>query len=249
MSMGQGMSTWHAMRSFTQDPSVTKRKLAPGTVRRIIAFAAPYKRLVIALLAFLVVDAALGAVTPLLIRELLNKGLPSVHHAARPHLVIGLALVMALIAVIDAALMLTERYFSSRIGEGLILDMRSKIFGHIQRMPIAFFTRTQTGALISRLNNDVLGAQQAFTGTLSSVVSNLLGVTFTLAVDVHAVMADHPGFACAAAALRLARALVRAQAAVDHARELQPERRDEHHDDRAVQRRRCVAGQAVRPAA
>jgi ATP-binding cassette subfamily B protein len=182
MSMGQGMSTWHAMRSFTQDSSVTKKKLAPGTVRRIIAFAAPYKRLVTALLAMLVVDAALGAVTPLLIRELLNKGLPNTHHAARPHLVIGLALVMALIAVFDAVLMLTERYFSSRIGEGLILDMRSKIFGHIQRMPIAFFTRTQTGALISRLNNDVLGAQQAFTGTLSSVVSNLLGVTFTLAV-------------------------------------------------------------------
>src|SRR5450432_136293 len=182
MSMGQGMSTWHAMRSFTQDSSVTKKKLAPGTVRRIIAFAAPYKRLVTTLLAMLVVDAALGAVTPLLIRELLNKGLPNTHHAARPHLVIGLALVMALIAVFDAVLMLTERYFSSRIGEGLILDMRSKIFGHIQRMPIAFFTRTQTGALISRLNNDVLGAQQAFTSTLSSVVSNLLGVTFTLAV-------------------------------------------------------------------
>ena len=89
---------------------------------------------------------------------------------------------MALIAVVDAGLMLTQRYFSSRIGEGLILDMRSKIFGHIQRMPIAFFTRTQTGALISRFNNDVLGAQQAFTGTLSSVVSNVLGVTFTLAV-------------------------------------------------------------------
>jgi ATP-binding cassette subfamily B protein len=182
MSMGQGMSTWHAVRSFRQDSSVTKKKLAPGTVKRIIKFAAPYKAWIIILLVLLVIDAALGTVTPLLIREILNQGIGSTGHAARPHLVIGVAIVIALIAVVDAGLGLIERYYSSRIGEGLIFDMRAKIFGHIQRMPIAFFTRTQTGALISRLNNDVLGAQQAFTGTLSSVVSNLLGVTFTLAV-------------------------------------------------------------------
>jgi ATP-binding cassette subfamily B protein len=126
----------------------------------------------------LAVDAALGTVTPLLVREILNKGIGQ----SRPNLVIGLAIVMAVIAVFDSALALIERYFSSRIGEGLIFDMRAKVFAHIQRMPVAFFTRTQTGALISRLNNDVLGAQQAFTSTLSSVVSNLLGVTFTLAV-------------------------------------------------------------------
>jgi ATP-binding cassette subfamily B protein len=178
MSMGQGMSTWHAMRSFTQDSSVTKRKLAPGTVTRIIKFAAPYKRLIAFLLVLLVIDAAVGAVTPLLIREILNQGIGG----HRPHLVVGIAAIIALIAVLDAALMLAQRYLSSRIGEGLIFDMRAKIFGHIQKMPIAFFTRTQTGALISRLNNDVLGAQQAFTSTLSSVVSNLLSVTFTLAV-------------------------------------------------------------------
>jgi ATP-binding cassette subfamily B protein len=182
MSMGQGMSTWHAMRSFRQDSSVTKKKLAPGTVKRIIKFAAPYKAWIIVLLVLLVIDAALGTVTPLLIREILNQGIGSTGHAARPHLVIGVAIVIALIAIVDAGLGLIERYYSSRIGEGLIFDMRAKIFGHIQRMPIAFFTRTQTGALISRLNNDVLGAQQAFTGTLSSVVSNVLGVTFTLAV-------------------------------------------------------------------
>src|SRR5664279_4161495 len=181
MSMGQGMSTWHAMRSFTQDSSVTKRKLAPGTVKRIVKFAAPYKAWIIILLSFLVIDAALGTVTPLLIREILNQGIGNAKHAARPHLVIGIALVIALIAVFDAVLMLTERYYSSRIGEGLIFDMRAKIFGHIQRMPIAFFTRTQTGALISSLNNDVLGAQQAFTGTLSSVVSNFASVTLVIA--------------------------------------------------------------------
>ncbi|MDQ1487157.1 MAG: ATP-binding cassette, subfamily bacterial [Actinomycetota bacterium] len=178
MSMGQGMGNWHALRSFTQDSSVTKKKLAPGTVKRIVAFAAPYRRPITILLILLVIDAALGAVTPLLYREIINNGIGQ----HRPHLVIAVSLVVAGIAVADAILMLIQRYFSSRIGEGLIFDMRAKIFSHIQRMPIAFFTRTQTGALISRLNNDVLGAQQAFTSTLSSVVSNLLSVTFTLAV-------------------------------------------------------------------
>jgi ATP-binding cassette subfamily B protein len=178
MSMGQGMGNWHAIRSFTQDRSVAKQKLAPGTVKRIVRFARPYRALITVLLILLAVDAALGTVTPLLVREILNKGIGQ----SRPNLVIGLAIVMAVIAVFDSALALIERYFSSRIGEGLIFDMRAKVFAHIQRMPVAFFTRTQTGALISRLNNDVLGAQQAFTSTLSSVVSNLLGVTFTLAV-------------------------------------------------------------------
>ncbi len=180
MSMGGmgGMGNWHAIRSFTQDRSVAKQKLAPGTIKRIIRFASPYRLLITTLLILLAVDAALGTVTPLLVREVLNKGIGQ----HRPHLVIVLAVVMAVIAVFDSGLALVERYFSSRIGEGLIFDMRAKVFAHIQRMPVAFFTRTQTGALISRLNNDVLGAQQAFTSTLSSVVSNLLGVTFTLAV-------------------------------------------------------------------
>ncbi len=180
MSMGGmgGMGNWHAMRSFTQDRSVVKQKLAPGTIKRIVRFARPYRFLITTLLILLALDAALGTVTPLLVREVLNKGIGQ----HRPHLVITLAVVMAVIAVFDSGLALVERYFSSRIGEGLIFDMRAKVFAHIQRMPVAFFTRTQTGALISRLNNDVLGAQQAFTSTLSSVVSNLLGVTFTLAV-------------------------------------------------------------------
>jgi ATP-binding cassette subfamily B protein len=173
-----GAGGWHTMRSFTQDRAVAKQKLAPGTIKRIALFAKPYRALITVLLILLAVDAALGTVTPLLVREILNKGIGG----HRPHLVIGIAVVMAVIAVVDSGLALVERYFSSRIGEGLIFDMRAKVFAHIQRMPIAFFTRTQTGALISRLNNDVLGAQQAFTSTLSSVVSNLLGVTFTLAV-------------------------------------------------------------------
>jgi ATP-binding cassette subfamily B protein len=178
MSMGQGMGNWHAIRSFTQDRSVAKQKLAKGTVTRIARFAKPYRKLIAILLGFLSIDAAIGIVNPLLYREIINRGILLKDSG----LVIGLALVVGAIAVFDAGLMLAERYFSSRIGEGLIFDMRAKIFAHIQRMPIAFFTRTQTGALISRLNNDVLGAQQAFTSTLSSVVSNLLSVSFTLAV-------------------------------------------------------------------
>jgi len=169
---------WHGMRSFMQDRSVVNKRLAPGTIRRIIRFAKPYRWLVITLVTLLGVDAALGSVNPLLFREIINKG--ALGH--RPGLVVVLALAVAAIAVVDAGLMLVERYFSARIGEGLIFDMRSRVFGHVQRMPIAFFTRTQTGALISRLNNDVLGAQQAFTSTLSSVVSNLLSVGFTLGV-------------------------------------------------------------------
>jgi ATP-binding cassette, subfamily B, bacterial len=178
MSMGQGMGNWHAIRSFTQDRSVAKQKLAPGTVKRIVRFAKPYRAWIVILLVLLALDAAIGSITPLIFREIINKGIVG-HHS---RLVVGLALVVGVIAIFDAGLSLVERYFSSRIGEGLIFDMRAKIFEHIQRMPIAFFTRTQTGALISRLNNDVLGAQQAFTSTLSSVVSNLLSVSFTLGV-------------------------------------------------------------------
>ena len=171
----------------------------------------------------LVIDAALGAVTPLLIREMLNQGIADAHHA-RPHLVIGLALLMAVIAVFDAGLMLAQRSISSRIGEGLIFDMRTQVFGHVQRMPIAFFTRTQTGALISRLNNDVLGAQQAFTDTLVDRRQQLISVTLHPRRDVRPVLADHAGRAGAAAAVRAAGALGRPQAAGDHARELQPQR-------------------------
>src|SRR6266536_1941195 len=166
------------MRSFRLDDSVTKQKLAPGTIRRIGRFAVPYRWPITALLALLVVDAGIGAVNPLIYRAIINKGILG-HRAG---VVVALAGVVAGIAVFDAALSLVERYFSSRIGEGLIFDMRSRVFAHIQRMPIAFFSRTQTGALISRLNNDVLGAQQAFTGTLASVVSNVFSVVITLAV-------------------------------------------------------------------
>jgi ATP-binding cassette subfamily B protein len=176
--MGGGMAGWHAMRSFTQDRSVAKQKLAPGTVRRIVRFARPYRSLVVTLTVLLAVDAGVGVINPLLFKAIIDRGI--LKHDS--HIVVILALIVGVIAVFDAALSLVERYYSARIGEGLIFDMRARIFAHVQRMPLAFFTRTQTGALISRLNNDVLGAQQAFTSTLSSVVSNILSVAFTLAV-------------------------------------------------------------------
>ena len=112
-----------------------------------------------------------------------------------------LALLVGVLALADAGLTLGQRWVSARIGEGLIFDMRAKVFAHIQQMPIAFFTRTQTGALVSRLNNDVLGAQQAFTDTFNSVVSNVIGVTITLGGDVLPVLAHHPGGAGPAARL------------------------------------------------
>jgi ATP-binding cassette subfamily B protein len=172
-----GHGAWTTMRSFRRDRSVTRAQLAPGTFKRILRFATSYKKLVLLLLGLLVVDAVLGAIVPQLFRKLIDNGIRG--HDAR--LVVILAAIAAAIALVTAALSLIERWFSARIGEGLIYDMRSKVFAHVQRMPLAFFTRTQTGALISRLNNDVIGAQQAFTSTLSNVVGNLFTVTVTLA--------------------------------------------------------------------
>jgi ATP-binding cassette subfamily B protein len=178
MMSGGGRAWMAGMRSFRLDDSVTKQKLAPGTLRRIVAFARPYRWQITALLVLLIVDAVIGAVNPLLYRGIINQGILG----RRAGLVVALAAVVAGIAVVDAGLGLVERYFSARIGEGLIFDMRANLFAHLQRMPIAFFSRTQTGALISRLNNDVLGAQQAFTGTLANVVSNVFSVMITLTV-------------------------------------------------------------------
>jgi ATP-binding cassette subfamily B protein len=171
------------MRSFSRDSSVTDTKLAKGTVRRIVRFAAPYKSQLVGFLAVIVIDAIVAVAPPLVLKKIIDDGIgtnpPS---TGRPGLVLGLAAFVAVLALFDAVLSLINRYYSARIGEGLIYDLRSQVYGHVQRMPIAFFTRTQTGALISRLNNDVLGAQQAFTGTLSNVVSNVIGVVLTLSV-------------------------------------------------------------------
>jgi ATP-binding cassette subfamily B protein len=174
MSMHGG--DWHVAASFRRDSSVKDATLPAGTLRRIIRFAAPYRRQLFWFLVLVVIDAVIGAVNPLIFKAILDRGIA--HH--RVGLTELLAGVIAGLAVLDAIDSLANRWLSARIGEGLIYDMRSKVFEHIQRQPIAFFTRTQTGALISRLNNDVLGAQQAFTGTLSNVVSNVISVTIVL---------------------------------------------------------------------
>jgi ATP-binding cassette subfamily B protein len=168
------------MRSFRRDPEVTQKKLAKGTVRRIFRFAAPYKKWLITFLVIILVDAVVGVVNPLILKKIIDDGVAPGKAHGDPGLVLQLALIVAGLAVADAGLTLWQRWYSARIGEGLIYDMRVKVFDHVQRMPIAFFTRTQTGALISRLNNDVLGAQQAFTGTMSSVVSNFVSVVLVI---------------------------------------------------------------------
>ena len=175
-----GPAPWMVARSYRRDSSVTRKKLAKGTVPRIIRFAAPYKRWLYTFLAIILVDAVLGVANPLILKKIIDSGVAPGKAHGDPGLVLKLAILVGVIAVADAGLTLWQRWYSARIGEGLIYDMRVRVFDHIQRMPIAFFTRTQTGALISRLNNDVLGAQQAFTGTLSSVVSNFVSVVLVI---------------------------------------------------------------------
>jgi len=173
MSMHQG---WGMMRSLTRDSSVAQRKLAPGTARRVISYARPYKALIVLFLVLVILDAGLVVATPLLLGQIIDKGVIPKDSAV----VVRLSLIIAVIAVLDGALTLVSRWYSSRIGEGLIFDLRTQVFNHVLKQPIAFFTRAQTGALVSRLNNDVIGAQQAFTSTLSGVVSNVISVVFVV---------------------------------------------------------------------
>ena len=172
---------WLNYRSMTADPSLKEQKLKPGTVKRIFSFAKPYQVSIYIYLATVVVDAALIVATPLLLKKLIDDGVIPKDSSV----VTQLAFFVALIAIADAAFNMLGRYFSSRIGEGLIYDLRSLVFAHVQKQSIAFFTRTQTGALISRINSDVIGAQQAFTSTLSGLVSNvvsllLVGITMLI---------------------------------------------------------------------
>jgi ATP-binding cassette subfamily B protein len=161
---------------MTADPLVKSQKLKPGTIKRIATYGAPYKKQIALFLVTVVIEAALVISGPLLLRELIDKGvIPK-----NPGLVTKLALLVGLLAVVDALFNIIGRWFSARIGEGLIYDLRSEVFAHVQRQSIAFFTRTQTGALISRINSDVMGAQQAFTGTLSGVVSNVVSLVLVV---------------------------------------------------------------------
>lgn len=168
---------WMSFRSLTQDQSVKDQKLKPGTVKRIASYALPYKRNLLLFLVTVIIDALLVVTTPLLLKRLIDEGVIP----GDSNLVTRLALLVGAIAIADALISMIGRWFSARIGEGLIYDLRTQVFQHIQRQSIAFFTRTQTGALISRINSDVIGAQQAFTTTLSGLVSNVLTLTLVVA--------------------------------------------------------------------
>jgi len=165
-------------RMMHQDASMADKKLAPGTIRRVVSFARPYRRELAVFLLLTIVSSVIGVATPLLAGEVVNQ----ITSNGTVKTVLLIAAVIAGLAVLDALLSLASRWYSSRIGEGLIFDMRTRVFQHVQQMSLAFFIRTQTGALVSRLNNDVIGAQQAFTSTLSGVVSNVIGLILTAAV-------------------------------------------------------------------
>jgi ATP-binding cassette, subfamily B, bacterial len=169
--------TMGAVWSLQRDRSVLKTGVRKGTWRRMLRFVLPYRMILAGFLVVVVVDAVISVANPLIYRDIIDDGILG----KNARLVIELALLLAGLSVFDAGLSVLQRWISAKVGESLIFDLRTGVFTHIQRMPLAFFTRTQTGALISRLNNDVLGAQQAFTDTLSSVVSNLITLVLTLA--------------------------------------------------------------------
>jgi ATP-binding cassette subfamily B protein len=165
-----------ARGGFRMDPSVTKQKLKPGTIKRIAGYARPYRVQLTIYLFATALDAAITVVNPLLLRELINRGIIGRDQGV----IIGVALTVVGVTLFDALLGVINRYFSARIGEGLIYDLRTQVFDHVQQQPLAFFTRAQTGSLVSRLDGDVVGAQQAIVGVLSSVLSNVLTLVVVL---------------------------------------------------------------------
>ena len=171
------MSTvWQTYQSMTRDRSVAGQRVSRGTVRRILGYARPYRAIIAMFIGTLVVTSLLSVAQPLLFKRIVDDGI-SVGNAS---LVTWTALAIAGLAIADAAFGIVSRWYSARIGEGLIFDLRSQVYDHVQHQSIAFFTRAQTGALISRLNSDVIGAQQAFTSTLGGVLGNLISVSVVL---------------------------------------------------------------------
>jgi ATP-binding cassette subfamily B protein len=168
-------ANWQAMHGFSRDRSVTQQRIKPGTVRRIARYARPYRARLTVYLVLAALAAVATVAVPLLLRSIVNGIL-----AHNTSLVIDVAGLTAAIAFLSAALAFGQRWFSARVGEGLIYDLRTEVFGHVQQQPIAFFTRAQTGSLVSRLNSDVIGAQSAITSTLSSIVSNALTLILVL---------------------------------------------------------------------
>jgi ATP-binding cassette, subfamily B, bacterial len=174
------MSTWGLMRRMSQDPDIAEHQLSPGVVWRVLRFAKPYRLLITVFVVLVVMMSALSVTPPLLFKEIIDDGILQ----GNRQVVIILSVTVAGLAVLQAVLNLVQRWFSSTIGEGLIFDLRTQVFDHVVQMPIAFFTRTQTGKLVSRLNSDVIGAQQAFTSTLSTVLSNLISLVLVLAAMI-----------------------------------------------------------------
>ncbi len=172
MTMSGGPGAWMAMRGYMTDESVKNQRLAKGTVRRIMSYASEFKVLIIGYLITLVIDSLLVVSQPLLFKRIVDQAIPS----GDTRMVTNTALLIALLSITDAALGVVTRRMQATIGEGLIYNLRSQVFDHVQRQSIAFFTRAQTGSLISRLNNDVVGAQRAFTSTLGGVVGNVISL-------------------------------------------------------------------------
>src|ERR1700722_12383165 len=171
-----GAAMMGAMRSLRRDASVVNQKVKPGTAKRMLRFAAPYTGLLALFLFVVLVDATVGIANPLIYRSIINNGILK----GNAPLIIRLAILVGILGVVDSALGLAQSYLSSLIGARIVLSLRTRLFEHIQQMPLAFFTRAQTGALVSRLNNDVGGAQSAFTDILSNVVGNIVTVTLIL---------------------------------------------------------------------
>jgi ATP-binding cassette subfamily B protein len=170
------MQMWETYRSLTRDGSVKKRGIKSGTVNRVLGYAKPLKRDISFLIFVVVIDAFLVIAQPLLFKRIVDDGIS----AGNRSIVIYTAIMVGFLAIFSAGLSIVSRMFSSRIGEGLILTLRGQVFDHVQAQPIAFFTRTQTGSLISRVNGDVIGAQQAFTSTLSGIISNGISLVIVL---------------------------------------------------------------------
>lgn len=181
MNAGMGHGGWGLMRSLRRDEDVLSKRIDRRTVRRAIGFARPYRGTLAVFLTVVVLDALVVVANPLILRKILNLIVAKpAAGSGRGGEIVGLAALSALLAVLDAGFTLVERRISAAIGENLIYDMRAKVFRHVQSMPISFFSRTQTGALISRLNNDIIGAQQAFTDLLSNIVGNVVLVALVL---------------------------------------------------------------------
>ena len=170
------MQIWETYRSLTRDGSVKKRGIKNGTINRVLGYATPLKVDITLLIVVVVIDAFLVVAQPLLFKRIIDEGIS----AGNKNVVITTSILVGVLAIFSAGLTIIGRLYSSRIGEGLILTLRTQVFNHVQSQPIAFFTRTQTGSLISRVNGDVIGAQQAFTSTLSGIISNGISLVIVL---------------------------------------------------------------------